>query len=389
VATYNFETITADQAQAITGADRVIFSGALARTVSVVYQSYDPLALTPELPRILVTYEGRTVSFGTDLTRLSDTGGLVMSDGSRLAIGDTGSNLFESGAGHDGLYGGPGDDTLEGRAGDDVLQGNSGADLLNGGGGSNTLYGGGGDDTINASSFREPSGSWAHGNKGDDFIGGGAGADTLYGGQGDDFIGAKEGDDWVSGDQGNDEIHAGAGDDTVNGGAGDDHLYSTDGSDLLLGGDGNDMLVVYGQGQSLADGGAGNDTIVSASADQSVLYGGEGRDQFEMVTKGRPGEGFDDIIADWESGDHFSFAQVSIYSILPRQYSEFVADDYNAAYSIAQQHIVFTGTQYAVAQVDDDVIVFADTNGDSSDGADVAVVLVGTSLSDISYANFI
>jgi Ca2+-binding RTX toxin-like protein len=389
VATYNFETVTPDQAQAITAADRVIFTGGPARTVGVVYQSYDPLSLTPELPRIVVTYEGRTVSFGTDLARLTETGGLQMSDGSRLAIGDAAGNLIEGRAGHDGLYGGPDGDTLQGGAGDDMLQGNGGDDMLSGGDGANTLYGGRGDDTIYASGLPGTSGAWAHGNQGDDLIAGGAGDDTLYGGQGDDFIGGKDGNDWLSGDLGDDEIHAGAGNDTANGGAGNDHLYSTDGSDLLLGGDGDDMVVVYGFGATLAHGGAGADTLVSASADQSVLYGGEGRDHFEMVTKGRPGEGFDDIIADWEAGDRISFPQVSIHSILPRQYSEFTAVDYDAAYAIAQQHITFTGAQYAVAQVDDDVIVFADSNGDSSDGADIAVLLVGASLSDISYANFI
>jgi hypothetical protein len=33
--------------------------------------------------------------------------------------------------------------------------------------------------------------------------------------------------------------------------------------------------------------------------------------------------------------------------------------------------------------------VFADTNGDSSDGADVAVMLVGKTLADIGLENFV
>ncbi len=389
MATYQFETITAQQAQSITAADQVLFCGGPARAASVTYQSYDPLALTPEPPRILVTYEGRTVAFGTDIVQVSRAGGLVMADGSRLAIGDAGGGAIKGGTGDDGLYGGPGADTLEGGGGDDLLHGGSGDDLLNGGAGANVIYGGQGADTVNASEFREAQGSWVHGNQGDDFLAGGDGADTIYGGQGDDFIGGKDGDDWISGDRGGDEIHAGSGNDTVSGGDGGDVIHSTDGSDLLRGDDGDDMLIVYGRGATTVDGGAGNDTMVSASQDSSVLYGGEGRDRFEIIANSPPREGADDVIADWQAGDRLHFPQVSIYSILPRQYSEIVAADYDTALSLAQQHITFTGATYVAAQVGSDVIVFADTNGDSSDGPDTAVVLAGRTLADIAYSDFV
>lgn len=53
------------------------------------------------------------------------------------------------------------------------------------------------------------------------------------------------------------------------------------------------------------------------------------------------------------------------------------------------EHIISTGAQYVAAQVGDDVWVFADTNGDSSDGADVELLLVGRTLADISLLNFV
>jgi Ca2+-binding RTX toxin-like protein len=385
VTTYAFETITPEQALNIQAGDYLTFARGPASQVTVAYSPQD----LPIPARIEVTFEGRTVVFGPELAELSQRGALDMGDHSRLKIGDEGREVLTGFDTSDGLYGGAGDDILYGEAGNDLLQGNAGNDTLNGGTGANTLYGGRGDDVINASSYGETHGSWAHGNQGDDEIVGGAGNDTLYGGQGNDFIGGREGNDYISGDLGDDEIHAGGGDDTVSGGAGNDQIYSNSGSDLLLGGDGDDMVVVYGPGRTLAHGGDGNDTMVSASADQTVLFGGAGRDQFEFASNVRPGQGIDDLIADWGSEDRFHFAQVSIYSILPRSYSEFVTDTYEHALSIANQHIIGAGAHYVSAQVGDDVLVFADTNGDSSDGADVAVMLVGNTLADIGLENFV
>ncbi|MCR5880971.1 calcium-binding protein [Phenylobacterium sp. J367] len=242
---------------------------------------------------------------------------------------------------------------------------------------------------IYVASYGETRGGWAHGNQGNDEIVGGDGDDIIYGGQGDDFIGGKDGDDVLRGDRGNDEIITGAGDDFAMGGEGADTITNMDGSDALLGGEGDDMLVAYGFGHSLLDGGAGNDTLVAASNDQLLLYGGEGRDRFEFAAKFGPTEGADHVIADWDVSDTISFAQVSIYTILPRGYSEFVADGYAQAHAIADEHIQHTGAQYAVAQVGDDLIVFADTDGDATNGADIAVLLIGRTLADISLQNFL
>ena len=391
---YAFDSITAEQALAIRAGDTLTFSGGPARNVSVVYQSYDPLALTPEVPRIFVTYEGRTVAFATDITELSKVGALVMADGSRLFIGDTSDERLNGGSGSDGLYGGPGDDSLGGGQGGDLLHGNVGDDVLIGGDGADVIFGGQGHDVIYTSrdvnGVAGEAGDWAHGNLGDDEIVGGAGNDTLIGGQGDDFLGGGDGADYLTGDLGDDELFGGLGSDTLVGGAGDDRLQGSFGADSLNGGDGHDQLVSQGPDATTLSGGAGDDTVVAASSGRDILSGGAGRDHFEIVGKFAPAQGQDDVIVDWDSIDTLTFPAVTTQgagAILPRQYSEFVANDYASALTIANEHISATGAVWVSAQVGGDVYVFADT-GDPADGADVAVVLVGRTLADISLANF-
>lgn len=382
--TYAFETITPEQALNIQVGDYLTFAGGPASRVSVSYSPND----LPLPGRIVVSFEGRTVAFGEQLADLSQRGAIDLGDQSRLLIGDADGDLLTGSARNDGLYGGDGDDVARGGDGDDLLQGNQGNDTLHGEAGVNTVYGGRGDDVIYASTFRSQ-GSWAHGNQGNDEVIGGSGADTLYGGQGDDFIGGSDGDDILNGDLGDDEIIAGAGDDLAFGGAGNDKLSSSDGDDVLLGGDGDDQIVAYGFGEAWMEGGAGNDTLVAATQQAALIYGGDGRDRFEFVAKFGPSEGHDHVIVDWEASDQISFAQVSVYSILPRSYSEFVADDYKQALTIANEHIRYTGAHYVAAQVGPSVYVFADTDGDSSNGADIGLMLVDTTLADIGLGNFV
>ena len=391
---YAFDTITPEQALNIGAGDTLTFNGGPANRVTVVYQSADPLALTSEPPRILVTYEGRTVAFGTGLTELSKTGGLVMADGSKLFIGDTGGDRFTGGASDDGAYGGAGADTLAGGDGRDLLQGNSGDDSLVGGAGSDTIYGGQGDDVIvtnrEDAALVDEQGDWAHGNLGDDEITGGASADTLLGGQGADVLQGGDGNDYLSGDLGDDQLFGGMGWDTLVGGAGADTLHGGFGLDVLSGGDGNDWLVAQGPEITLLTGDAGDDTLTAASADKDVLVGGEGRDRFEIIAKADPAERIDAEIRDWEAHDTLHFPEVSIFgaaSILPRSYSEFVAADYEQALALANEHISAAGAKYVAAQVGNDVFVFADL-GDPADGADVSILLVGRTLADISLSNF-
>lgn len=398
MAAYAFNTITADQALNIQPGDTLTFNGGPGRTVGVVYQSYDPLQLTPEVPRIFITYEGRTVAFSTNVVQLSATGALVMADGSKLYIGDTADNRTTFGAGDDGLYGGPGNDTLNGEDGRDLIQGNGGDDVLVGGLGADSVYGGQGDDVIytsrDVSGIDGEAGDWANGNLGDDEIVGGNGGDTLLGGQGNDFIGGKDGDDVLSGDLGDDDLSGGLGSDILRGGEGDDMLQGGFGADLLEGGAGNDTLISQGPDASTLSGGAGADLIVSGGAGRDVVFGGEGRDRFEFVAKTAPSAGLEAEIRDWESGDTLSFAGVSILSgssqgsILPLSYSEFVAKTYEEALAIANEHISATGAIYVSAQVGGDVYVFADT-GDPADGADIAILLTGRTLADIGLSNFV
>lgn len=382
---YTFETIGTADALAIGASDTLTFLAGSANHVSVVYS---PLDLT--LPaRIEVTVGDRVVAFGTGLSELTGNGGAIFADGSKLFVG---SALDERAVGTDagdGLYGGAGSDTLDGGKGDDFLQGNSGDDSIIGGLGSNTLHGGKGDDAIFAASQDETRGSYAHGNQGNDDIVGGSGADTLLGGQGDDFIAAGAGNDYLSGDLGGDELHGGEGNDTLLGGGGNDILQTGGGHDRVLGGDGDDLIVVERSGGAFVYGDAGDDVIVSAAAGRDVLSGGEGRDRFELATVAAPTEGQDDVIVDWQAGDQLHFPQVTLYEILPKSYSEFVAESYAQALSIANQHISGAGAVYVAAQVGADVIVFADADGDPADGADTAVVLLGRSLADISLSDFV
>jgi len=394
VLAYAFDTITAEQALNIRLGDTLTFNGGPGRTVSVVYQSYDPLQLTPEVPRVLITYGGRTVAFSTDIVQLSRVGALVMSDGSKLYIGDTSDERVTGSAGDDGLYGGPGSDTVGGGDGRDLLQGNSGADSLVGGAGRDSIYGGQGDDTIvtnrEDAALVDEQGDWANGNLGNDEIVGGAGGDTLLGGQGNDFIGGAGGDDYLSGDLGDDELHGGLGSDSLFGGAGNDILQGGFGLDMLSGGDGDDRLVAQGPEITILAGEAGNDTLTAASFDKDILLGGSGRDRFEIVAKADPAIRVDAEIQDWEAHDTLHFPEVTIFgagAILPLSYSEFVADSYAQALAIANEHISASGAKWVAAQVGADVYVFADL-GDPADGADSAVLLVGRTLADIGLDNF-
>ena len=393
---YAFETITHDQAQAIRAGDTLTFNGGPAGTVRVSYFNYDPLSLLPVVPQVIITQGDRTVSFSTNVVQLSRTGGLVMADGSKLYIGDTSDERTIGGAGDDGLFGGPGADTLNGADGADFVHGNTGDDVLVGGAGPDTLHGGQGNDTIITNreivGLVDEQGDWAHGNLGDDEIFGGAGRDTLYGGQGNDFIGGGDGGDFIAGDRGDDELHGGLGSDSLFGGDGNDILQGGFGLDMLSGDDGDDRLVTQGPEITILVGGAGNDTLTAAGADKDILLGGSGRDRFEIIAKNSPADRLEAEITDFEAHDTLHFPEVSVFgatqsSILPASYSEFVADSYEQALSIANEHISAAGAKYVAAQVGGSVFVFADL-GDPADGADVSVLLVGRSLNDIGLGNF-
>ena len=179
------------------------------------------------------------------------------------------------------------------------------------------------------------------------------------------------------------------------------------GGDYVNGGDGDDLMRVHGPIGGYIDGGAGSDTLVAGSSGADWMEGGAGADHFRIVAMGGMRQEDADVILDWESSDRMMFYGVTTagggaaagqsvagasmggneISILPMTYSEFVADSYEAALRIANEHIAFAQAKWVAAQVGDDVFVFADV-GDPWDGADAVVCLTGTSLSEIGLGNF-
>lgn len=140
----------------------------------------------------------------------------------------------------------------------------------------------------------------------------------------------------------------------------------TDEGDVLEGGKRADSL----------DGGAGDDTLTGGrGVDQ--LTGGEGDDTFVIEAGKRLGDL--DRILDFEDGDKLVFEDGPTAD--EDNYSEGKADDFDAALALAREKFE-GGDEYVSVQVGDDVIVFA-----GEDGIDSAVVLVGRSLSDVSYGD--
>lgn len=422
MATYAFETITAEHALNIQTGDYLTFAGGPASKVSVTYSPSD----LPLPSRIDVTFGGRTVTFGPELAELSQRGALDMGDHSRLLIGDEGRDAFMGLAGDDALFGGAGNDSLQGFDGDDRIDGGSGADFihgnkgddeLHGGAGRDSVYGGQGDDVIwtgvgdESGSVRlvdgsgRDAGDYAHGNLGDDQIHGSYGDDTLLGGQGNDTIDGGAGDDVILGDLGDDVLNGGLGLDEVFGGQGNDTLNSGMGDDYLNGGSGDDLLVSTGPEGAYMEGADGSDTLVAGAFGADWLGGGLGRDHFHVLATGQTDEADADVIFDWEASDKLAFFEVFTtgivsaseragfaaatgeVSILPMTYSEFVTTSYDEALRIANEHIAFAQAKWVAAQVGEDVYVFYDA-GDPADGADAVVKLLDTSLGEIGLSNF-
>lgn len=382
--TYAFETITPTQALAIQASDSLSFAAGPARGVGVAYNIpiVGPATVT-------LTFEGRSVEFGLNLLEVSEQGRLTFPDDSRLMIGGTGNDGLLGWVHDDALFGGAGDDNLQGQGGDDVLQGNQGNDRLSTEHGADVVYGGQGDDVIRTGvGVAGEAGDFANGNMGNDTITGGAGNDVLLGGRDHDQINGGLGDDYLSGDLGNDELRGGQGADSLFGGAGDDILYSGGGKDLISGGDGADQIIVYGGGGATVDGDDGDDDILSASAAKDVLLGGAGADLFEFLSYQRPAEGQDDEIRDWGRSDKLAFEQMSVHAPTPADYAEVTAGDYSGALALANL-LIAQGKAYVAAQVGGDVVVFADTDGVTANGADIAVVLAGRTLDNIDAGAFL
>jgi len=343
-----FETITAADALAYSSATESLSfqsPGARASAVTVRYLAGD---------QVEITFDGRTVTFGAGV--YGETGSFA--DGSVLYVGSPGDEAANGTGFGDGLYGGQGADALNGGAGDDLLQGNQGADSLNAGAGSDVVYGGQGDDVIDL----DVGANFGQGNLGNDVVrvATASGPNTLLGGQGDDAVTGGDAGDFLNGNLGNDSL---------NGGAGDDTLRGEGGTDALTGGAGADTFV-FGPGSSDA-----NAQLTDRILDWSVLdridaSGGAATLYVEMVPP--------------TTGGGYGY---------PGMTQPFT---YATALAQAQSQMQASpGIDIAAAQVGGDVVVFVDANGDdmgmdlSDELPDLAIVLVGVSLNDLSADNFL
>jgi Ca2+-binding RTX toxin-like protein len=243
------------------------------------------------------------------------------------------------------------------------LQGNQGADNLNGGEGNDVVYGGRDDDVIDVG----PGVNFAQGNLGSDTViaTSSVDANTMLGGQGNDVIAGGGAADFLNGNLGSDSISAGGG------------------SDILRGEDGDDTLD-GGAGADIMDGGAGADRFVAASGSSSVTL--EGADR----------------ISGWGSEDRIDVPGAggpSAYYMIPTDYvgggdgyggggpSLPVAISFAQALSQSNSWMRGHSDSIVTAQVQDGVAVFIDTNGDRA--ADLAIILVGTSIFEVSGTNFV
>jgi Ca2+-binding RTX toxin-like protein len=459
VATYNFSTITDEQALALTASDVLEVDQGSANTATVLFGT----------GQITLNVGGRTVLFGTALSDATVT----FADGSRLFVGGGGGDgPIEFGAGNDGLYGGAGADTLNGGDGLNQLQGNQGDDSLVGGGDYDVIYGGQDNDTIMVGASSGGGRNFAQGNRGNDTINGGAvDNDILLGGQGNDVLGVADigpsrqsnlftlnenpsgisagGDDFLNGNLGDDFLYGGAGNDTLMGEDGRDQIYDTAGNNRIDGGAGSDYIVAGGQTTILAgsesdvvnlragvfvvdlgagndaclalfdgtsadratiDGGAGQDLLrgtngsdsLSGGADNDViagwggadtLSGGSGVDEFDFFG-GQSSTVFDevDVITDWNREDFFYFQDLqsgdAVGTGTVLNYKEAAAATYDEALTLANGHIAGGEINYVVVQVGADLFVFVDAQ--TNDGAaDVAVRVIGRTLDDLGFENFL
>jgi Ca2+-binding RTX toxin-like protein len=442
--TYAFETITALQARFIAADDEVIVTSGTGSQTTVIYDSDD----NPS-----VTIGGRTVLFGNGVTAIAADGRFTFADGSTLYIGDATNNRVFLNPGlapnFGAAYGGGGADQFFG-LGRWLVQGNQGGDTIDLSGGNNTVYGGQDNDDI---LFGGMAGSangvnFANGNKGDDHLFGSKGVDTLLGGQGNDTIVGNGGVDFINGNLGDDNIggtglllgeggndtltggangatmRGGDGDDRINtvagtvgvamgddgddfidahnpaaetllGGAGDDLIISdenaADKGDVLLGDDGDDRLAARG-GSNLLQGGLGNDYL-SGGVGRDTLDGGTGADSLsggeasdifvlDAHTSSLLFTGAFDKILDWSSDD-----VIRLRAAGAPGYTETTAPELGSAVGAAQQLIGGGQAEVVAVQVGGDVMIFVDHSGANT--IDVAAILVGRTLADISAANFL
>jgi Ca2+-binding RTX toxin-like protein len=344
---YRFSSISTTEAMAYNATvDSLGIDATNAAQISVAYLAADSAA--PE--RVVVSLGAQSQTFGTGIYGETD---IRLSDGSMLFIGGAGGDAASGTAAADGLYGGQGGDSLDGGDGSDLLQGNQGADSLSGGADSDTIYGGQDNDIIRLGGSAAAAGetNFANGNRGDDAIQGGAGTDTILGGQGADAL---------SGDGGGDLMVGNLGDDVLSGEAGDDTLIGEGGTDFLSGGDGADVFIFA----------AGSSSAALQAPDQIGDWSSLDRIHLEGARLG-----YAEVSAPTSMGGYgyggYDYQPPATFASMLAKANEALSGDPNLG--------------VVAAQLDFDVVVFADVDGDHT--ADLAITLSGATLADISAAN--
>lgn len=266
MATFDFFTITPQQALNFTSADLLLTLSGTASGASVVFNgpADNPTSVT-------ITLQGHSVEFGPAV----QGDAFLFNDASFLVVGNAGADHIDR-AGANAIFGGAGDDSLVVHGGNNLLQGNQGNDSLIAGDGSDTIYGGQGNDVIvSGPGTAADHGDTVNGNKGDDSITGGSGGDVLLGGQGSDSIQGGAGADYLSGDLGNDTLAGGAGADTFRGFAqgGDDRIVDFQQGDLVLLDHGSTFDVVHSGADTLILIDHGSATITLVGVDFTTLQG--------------------------------------------------------------------------------------------------------------------
>ena len=180
--------------------------------------------------------------------------------------------------------------------------------------------------------------------------------------------------------------------------SGSDLIGGTQGGpDLLRGYDGNDTIQSFDGGPDTVFGGNGDDSIIGSTTSADSLNGGPGADTiaggggaFSDLFEVGAGEsaasaaaggalGRIDHITDWTSADILTFTGGG--AATANSYSEVTASSFDQAAALAQTNLA-QGTEYTVAQVGSDVIVFDLRVAD-------AVVLTNRTLADISLTNIV
>jgi Ca2+-binding RTX toxin-like protein len=351
MASFQFSSITGAQASAYNGAtDSLDFGAGPATQASVAYLS------GPE--QVAISFGGATINFGTGIYGDTD---LTFADGGHLFVGGTGADAANGTGVSDGLFGGVGGDTLAGGDGADALQGNQGADSLAGGNGDDTVYGGQDGDTIVVGSAGGEA-NFTNGNKGADTITASAGHDTLLGGQDNDMLVGGPGGDFLNGN---------LGDDNIQGGAAADIILGEGGRDVMSGGGGTDTFIF----------GAGASDVTVAGAD--VITDWTAADRIQLPVQGGYLE-FDPSMGGGGGMGGYGYDYDYGYTPPPTA----AAVDMPTALTTVNGYMGQDPTlRIAAAQVNADVVVFVDTNGDHQ--ADLAVVLANTTLAAVDASNFI